>query len=213
MKRSADYNDYVFKNGKVVGKFDQMYKYSRETPWRQDKILDLYYGRIAINVIEAAFEKGNIKTVLEAGCGYGYLLSKIKRRKIQFSGFDISETAIKKAKKLHPDLTFFVDDLINLNHQKEYDLVICRELLWYVIYDLDTALSNLKRLTRKRGYLYVALSFPNLQKPFVGKRILPNPQKFLSLLEKDYKGEVVNFCQRLNFSKEGPIFYWLGRKR
>jgi|TARA_Y100000031_G_C8014752_1_gene289761 SAM-dependent methyltransferase len=102
MKHSNDYHDYVFKDGKIVGKFEEMYRYSQEIPWHQDKVLDTWHGRIGINLIEAEFEEGEIKTVLETGCGYGYVLSKIKRPKVQFSGFDISETAIKKARKRHP---------------------------------------------------------------------------------------------------------------
>ena len=145
MKHSNDYHDYVFKDGKIVGKFEEMYRYSQEIPWHQDKVLDTWHGRIGINLIEAEFEEGEIKTVLETGCGYGYVLSKIKRPKVQFSGFDISETAIKKARELQPEFTFFVDDLINLKHAKKYDLVICRENLWYIIYSLDAVMKKFCR--------------------------------------------------------------------
>lgn len=154
MKHSNDYHDYVFKDGKLIGKFEDMYKYSKEIPWHQDKVPDTWYGRIGTNLIEAAFEEGKIKTVLETGCGYGYILSKIKRPNVHFSGFDISETVIKKAQKLHPEFTFLVDDMINLKHTKKYNLVICRENLWYIIYSLDAVVENLNRLIVGGVFIY-----------------------------------------------------------
>ncbi len=213
MKRSADYHDYVFRNGKIVGEFDQMYRYSKEVPWHQDKIFDKYYGRIGVEIINCAFENANIKTVLDVGCGYGYLFSRIKRHGIKFSGFDIAETAIIKARKLNPDVTLFVDDFINLRHKEKYDLVICREVLWYVIPKLDSALFNLNRLTKTGGYLYIVLSFPKLRTDYIGKKILPNPEALLTILNKDYKGIALNIFQRLNYYKEGPTFHWLGFKK
>ena len=155
MSNSTNYHDYVFKDGKPVNKFEEMYKYSKEIPWHQDKTPDTWHGRIGTNTIEAAFEEGAIKTVLETGCGYGYILSKINRPGIQFGGFDISETVIKKARKLHPEFTFFVDDLSSLKHTGKYDLVICRENLWYVIYNLDTVIENLKQLMIEGGRVFI----------------------------------------------------------
>jgi hypothetical protein len=37
MEKSRDYHDYVFKNGKFIGKFDEMYQYSENIPWNQDQ--------------------------------------------------------------------------------------------------------------------------------------------------------------------------------
>jgi len=34
---SDDYHDYVIKNGKLIGEFDQMYLKSKNIPWHQDK--------------------------------------------------------------------------------------------------------------------------------------------------------------------------------
>jgi len=212
MKHSNDYHDYVFKDGKIVGKFEEMYRYSQEIPWHQDKILETWHGRIGINFIEAAFEEGEIKTVLSTGCGYGNMLSKIKRQKVQFSGFDISETAIKKTWKRHPEFTFFVDDLIKPKHAKKYDLVICRENLWYVIYSLDAVIENLKQFMVEGGYLYIGLSFPALGEPFVGKKILPGPKTLLTKLEKEFDSVAVDILYKIQ-SNDGPSFHWLGCKK
>ncbi len=34
---STDYHDYVIKNGKLIGEFEQMYKNSAGIPWHQDE--------------------------------------------------------------------------------------------------------------------------------------------------------------------------------
>ena len=37
MSRSTDYHDYVFRNGKLVGDFEGMYRNSSAIPWHQDE--------------------------------------------------------------------------------------------------------------------------------------------------------------------------------
>ena len=37
MTKSTDYHDYVFRNGQLVGEFEEMYRNSSSTPWNQDK--------------------------------------------------------------------------------------------------------------------------------------------------------------------------------
>ena len=144
---SKDYHDYVFKDGKFIGDFEDMYKHSEEVPWNQDARLDTWHGKIGQCVMESAFDDGSIKNIIEVGCGYGYILSRLKvDKEIALTGFDISSTAIAKAQQLHPNHKFFVDDLVNLAHEEHYDLVICKENLWYVIDHIDKAIENLARL-------------------------------------------------------------------
>jgi|TARA_B100000315_G_scaffold178802_1_gene167474 hypothetical protein len=35
--KSDDYHDYVIKDGRLIGEFEQMYKNSRDIPWHQDR--------------------------------------------------------------------------------------------------------------------------------------------------------------------------------
>jgi hypothetical protein len=105
-----------------------------------------------------------------------------------------------------------VDDLINLKHINKYDLVICRENLWYVIYNLDTVIENLKRLVTAGGYLYIGLTFPALDKPFVGEEILPDPKTLLTKLEKRFDSVAVDMLYKIQ-SNDGPNFHWIGCKK
>ena len=190
---STDYHDYVFKDGKFIGAFEDMYKYATDVPWHQDTVPDTWHGRLGTCVIDAAFADGPIRSVIEVGCGYGHILSRLAAGKtISAAGFDVSQTAIEKAKRLHPEHTFFVDELVNMKHLTSYDLVICREVLWYVIDKLDAAIENLARLTAKGKYLYIGLSFPNLEGAYVGKGVIQNPSALIEKLERYFDSIVIN---------------------
>lgn len=210
---SKDYHDFVFQNGQLIGEFEQMYQKSEEVPWHQDKSPDTWHGRIATNVIEAAFEMGEVKSVLEVGVGFGNILAKLARPGVQFKGLDISPTAIGKAKALHPQFEFFVDDIRNLKHQGSYDLVICREVLWYVFPFLDEVISNLTKLTNEKKFLYISLGFPRLEKNFIGREVIPNPERLSSILSRDFEGIIYNTLYKLQFREDGPNFHWLGIKK
>lgn len=214
MKEKQDYHDYVFKDGRLVGEFDEMYKHADGVPWHQDTVPNTWHGRIGTSVIEAAFDEGPIESILEVGCGYGHILSKLNvGPNVRAAGFDISPTAIERARELHPDHSFFVDELVALNHEGSYDLVICREVLWYVVDDLDRAIQNLARLTRPNKFAYVGLSFPCLTENYVGKQVLPDPNALVAKLGQYFDTVVDNRLLKMKFPKDGPNFHWLGQKK
>jgi SAM-dependent methyltransferase len=212
MKKSSDYHDYSIKDGKLIGEFEDMYRHSAQVPWHQDKVMERYCVRICFNIIEYVLEKG-VKSVLEVGCGYGYVLSKLKRNGISLSGFDISATAIARASRFHPGINFFVDDLKALNHKKKYGLVICREVLWYVLNDFDAAVNNLCSLMEDAGYIFIGVSFPDLKKPYFGKELLPGSEELIKILNERFEGLAVNIHYNLECKNDGPTVSYLGRKK
>ena len=66
MKKHKRYQDYVIKDGKLVGEFEEMYK-DHDDPWEQTK-REQYASEkaIAINLIKA-FKRSQ---VIEMGCGF-----------------------------------------------------------------------------------------------------------------------------------------------
>jgi hypothetical protein len=46
--KSKKYHDYVFKNGKLIGAFDDMYKNSDEIPWHQDETIKDIFSELDI---------------------------------------------------------------------------------------------------------------------------------------------------------------------
>ena len=73
MKFSRDYHDYVFKNGKLVGKFDEMYKNSSEIPWHQDETAYRVFSEIDIAILK----QYEYESVCEIGCGFGYFTNRL----------------------------------------------------------------------------------------------------------------------------------------
>lgn len=116
-------------------------------------LIDNFY-----DVLLAEIKKINPKSVLDAGCGEGITLNKIKEAKIgsQLSGFDFSDKAIQIGKKLFPKLNLKQGDIYKIDApDNSYDVVICSEVLEHLEKPED-ALKELVRVSKK----YVILSVP-----------------------------------------------------
>ena len=94
------YQDLVIKDGKFVGKFEEMYKKFSD-PWhlldKNKQGLNLIY-QIIFNYCEQVRSSKKLVT-LEIGCGYPQISYKLYLKKFKVYGTDISETIIKKSKK------------------------------------------------------------------------------------------------------------------
>jgi hypothetical protein len=91
---SDDYHDYVIKNRRLIGEFDQMYRKSRNTPWHQDEQENWLDIRLTIEFLK---EYGSFGLISNFGSGYGYFLNQIARycetgNPVQY-GYDVSKTA------------------------------------------------------------------------------------------------------------------------
>lgn len=139
------YQDYVIKDGKFIGKFEEMYQ-DFEDPWFQSEEAEISYSR---NDTIHTIRRFGLKNVIEAGCGLGNFTSKLNRmcEETKITGLDVSETAIRKARKRFPEVSFVrgsILDLDKLFDLKAYDGIIFAEILWYVLDDLDFVIQMLK---------------------------------------------------------------------
>jgi ubiquinone/menaquinone biosynthesis C-methylase UbiE len=92
-------------------------------------------------------ESGNILVV---GCGSQNEMS-IVNDEAKATGIDISEVAIKKARKQFPQFNFTVADATKLPFgDKKFDCVVCSEVIEH-IKDRDKALSEIKRVLKEGG--------------------------------------------------------------
>ena len=95
-KIEKSYHDYVIKDGNFIGKFEDMYLDVND-PWMQSSQPNKYSRMAGI----LHLKNGNIKSVLECGCGLGYYADWINRETgIVPKSVDISNTAIEKAKAM-----------------------------------------------------------------------------------------------------------------
>jgi len=88
------------------------------------------------------------KNVLDVGCGEGSTILKIFHDKnIEVAGADFSRRALEIASEKNPHYSFYYLDITKNNlSEKNFDLVICSEVLEHVE-DIDSSIKNLSKLT------------------------------------------------------------------
>ncbi len=102
--------------------------------------------------------------ILDLGCGTGSFTKKLTSLGSEIYGCDISPKSITRAKKLHPEINFSVQDIENLSfHENYFDIVIFSGVLHHFV-DLKKPLKETKRILKENGLLF---SFdPNINNPF-----------------------------------------------
>ena len=157
---NLSYQDLVIKDGKLIGDWEGLYS-TFEDPWEQSKNYLNARRRIAINKIAELNSKYVGLKVLEVGCGFGFMTEELRKMGIESCGTDISPTAIKKARQLHPLNRFEVSEYNNFWIYKSFnpDVVIMSELTWYILDSLDKYILDLKKYsaTRSRSTFLVHL--------------------------------------------------------
>lgn len=132
---------------------DNYRKYRAKNPLQQ-KLIERF--------LQAVLREARIirpKTVLEAGCGEGFILERFYKANIgeKQVGFDFSDSALELAKKERPHLDIRKGDIYNIPFKdNSFDLVVCCEVLEH-LEDPHKALKELHRVSRQ----YVLLSVPN----------------------------------------------------
>ena len=108
---------------------------------------------LAIKIIKE-YNLDNNSSVLDAGCGKGFILYEIKKilPNIKISGFDISKYALKNSKKEIKKYLFMHNIKNNFPFKKNsFDLVISFNCLHNLkIFDLKNALKEINRVGVKK---------------------------------------------------------------
>ncbi|OZI05327.1 nodulation protein S NodS [Siphonobacter sp. BAB-5385] len=128
------YHEYVIHNGEFIGKFEEMYQ-RFEDPWKQSHQPNPYGRQCAI----LNLKRFGIQSLIEFGCGLGYYSNWIHQETgIVPIGYDISETAISKARQQFPQLDFRTGDIVQvLQEPLPVDAILLAEIGWYILQDLD----------------------------------------------------------------------------
>jgi len=185
VKKSKDYHDYVFVDGKLVGEFEEMYRNSATVPWHQDEQANRIDVRLTKEMMR---DIGKVEQIHDLGCGTGHYLNLIAEEFLLPGGvtygYDISETACKIAAENFPKSTFAVLDLTepvtNPHAQAQTDkpqaarLFMIRATLWLVYPELATVIDNIKNMMANADRLLVVQNFPPLDNQFIGKDVIPN---------------------------------------
>jgi len=107
------------------------------------------------------FAKGQIKSILDIGCGTGNHCIRFAEKGYDVIGIDLSEIMIKQAKRKAKEkdlpVKFFVQDMRKFNLEKKFDAILCLfGTFGYCIKD-DEILATLKRVRKhlKRNGLFI----------------------------------------------------------
>ena len=99
--------------------------------------------------------KNKIKSMIDLGCGDGFLIYALKKEfpKIKIIGIDISPRRIEGLKKNFPKGNFLVKDVCNTGLKQKFDFVHSSQVLEHV--PSDTAMIiEMKRLLKDEGVLF-----------------------------------------------------------
>jgi SAM-dependent methyltransferase len=180
---SPDYHDYVFRDGRLVGEFEAMYRHSTTVPWHQDEQRGWVDVRLTLEVLRDLQPFGEVH---DFGCGLGYYLSilqtEVAAAGARCVGYDIAESACVQARALFPTNTFRQLDLTRqdavtpalIPEGPPNRLFVIRGTLWYVVPQLARVVENLANAVGPQDHLLVVQNFPPLDKPFIGKDVLPD---------------------------------------
>lgn len=170
------YQDFVIKDGKFVGKFEEMYKKFSD-PWGLIKnnlnSQNLNY-QIIYNYCDKVkkIKKKNFLTTLEIGCGYPQISNNLCNNGFNSFGTDISKTVIVKSKKKYPKLKkkLFISNFDNyeLYNKINPDIIILSDITWYILPELKNFLKWFKKI-KKKTYLIHSLAIYEKKKQKYGK--------------------------------------------
>ena len=127
-------------------------------------------------------------SIADIGCGLGYMTQRIGNEAAvdaQVSGFDISRTASDTAATLVPGVRFHELDILQSlpsYYAHRFDLVVCIDVHWYALNNLDIFRKNIGLLSSK--YIYIRQSLP-AQDCYLGDDIFPD----LDSLTRFWTGE------------------------
>lgn len=145
-------------------KFDREYYSPRYQKYDSKEFVKTYRSvKGWMNFIESNFPLSNVngKKVLEVGCGLGGFAKILHERGCDIAASDISAFIIEKARRLNPDIEFFVANIESDIKVKDnyYDVIFAFEVLEHLV-NPQKALQNLKRKLKNGGALIFTTPYP-----------------------------------------------------
>jgi SAM-dependent methyltransferase len=205
------YQDYVIRDGRLVGEFEEMYR-DFDDPWEQstreksrtEKLISIFLCK-----------KYGFSNILEMGCGLGHFSNEILEHGINVTGVDISQTAISKASETYPKCSFICGDVLDFEiyERTRPDCIIFSEVTWYILEKLDTFLSWYNKASRVnfRPYLLHLLTlYPDGVQQY-GREFFTDLQGILKYFRLSYEeyGQItskdLSWCSRSYFLGRAKI--------
>lgn len=161
------YQDFVIRDGRLIGKFEEMYRACND-PWSQSVLEEHLDTRRAIAVlwVRRAIEELGTRRVLEVGSGLGHLSARIAETGAAVVGTDISSTAVARARDRYPAIPFHVTSGLTdeLLASTQPDIIVLSEVSWYVLDELagwrNRMLNYASERNRPTLFIHLLTTYP-----------------------------------------------------
>lgn len=187
----TNYHDYVIKDDKFIGAFEEMYQ-NIEDPWNHGDATDIHYD-MALYLIKRykLCTKGE-GFVLDIGCGKAAFTARLRKtfsENVRITAIDIAPTAIRKAKEKYGELgiDFRVCDVIKEYDRLDvpsqgFDLIIMSDLMWYILPHFENICNAVIDYLKNDGYLLIKQTFYSPEKQKYGKNIISCVEDMVKLI-------------------------------
>jgi SAM-dependent methyltransferase len=189
--KSDDYHDYVIKDGRLVGAFEEMYR-DHADPWSCDSHSANFDNDLFVAGVRRIMPAGG--ALLDIGCGLGALSARL-RREIpaigQMGAWDISAEAIARADAQWnasegKKIAFAVSDVRQSETRlpAELDAVSMAQIIWYILPEFDAILRKIRAALKPAGHLAILQSFLPPERQGYGKEYMTGPADLVSLITR-----------------------------
>lgn len=175
---STDYHDYVIKEGRFIGAFEEMYRHCAD-PWRQDSIQP-----VSEEVALALLARRSHAALLDLGCGKGRFTDRLHRSTGAWvHALDLSQTAVQAARSRYPGIRFCAQEIPPIPFgDAQFDLVVASELLWYLLPRLSELFLEAQRVLKAGGQFLILQTFYPPGQQLYGREILDSPETLIRKL-------------------------------
>ena len=175
---SVDYHDYVIKEGRFIGAFEEMYRRCAD-PWHQDSVQP-----VSEDLALALLARQSYADVLDLGCGKGRFTDRLHRStRATVRALDLSETAVQAAGARYPGIEFAAREIPPIPFgDAQFDLVVAAELLWYVLPKLSELFLETRRVLKEGGQFLILQTFYPAGRQLYGREILDGPETLIRKL-------------------------------
>jgi SAM-dependent methyltransferase len=162
MTKHARYQDYVIRDGELVGEFEEMYQ-DFDDPWHQLANTPSAPDKAAgLALLDRLGRQFGARRVVEIGCGLGRYAAAIAGAGFDVTGLDVSETAVAKARELHPAPDFHVGAITDFDAIADLspDVLVLAETSWYVLGDLPAFVDFARERLPDAFLLHLLVTYP-----------------------------------------------------
>jgi len=158
-----NWNDYWFQGDELIRDFEGMYR-DIEDPWLQ--LEKTFQPRLFVGLSLLQWtlrdDPSRKLEILDIGAGLGGPTKYLKPYG-KVTASDISETAIKKAAALDPEIDWVVDDITRAREEwlERFDIIWISEVLAIVITEIDDVLKNVASYLKPNGHLIFNYYLPD----------------------------------------------------